>query len=31
MVIKMEDKSRALSGEDPIEPFTRDGDFYSQL
>ena len=27
----IEDKSRALSGEDPIEPFTRDGDFYSQL
>ena len=27
----IEDKSRALSGDDPIEPFTRDGDFYSQL
>ena len=26
----IEDKSRALSGEDPTEPFTRDGDFYSQ-
>lgn len=25
----IEDKSRALSGEDPVEPFTRDGDFYS--
>ena len=27
----IEDKSRALSGEDPKEPFMRDGDFYSQL
>ncbi|WP_405289895.1 Ig-like domain-containing protein [Methanobrevibacter sp.] len=27
----IEDKSRALSGEDPVEPFMRDGDFYSQL
>ena len=27
----IEDKSRALSGQDPVEPFTRDGDFYSQL
>ena len=27
----IEDKSRALSGQDPSEPFTRDGDFYSQL
>ena len=27
----IEDKSRALSGQDPTEPFTRDGDFYSQL
>ncbi|WP_405306107.1 hypothetical protein [Methanobrevibacter sp.] len=25
----IEDKSRALSGEDPVEPFMRDGDFYS--
>ncbi len=27
----IEDKSRAISGEDPKEPFMRDGDFYSQL
>ena len=27
----IEDKSRALSGEDSAEPFMRDGDFYSQL
>ena len=27
----IEDKSRALAGEDPIEPFMEDGDFYSQL
>ncbi|WP_295113921.1 hypothetical protein [uncultured Methanobrevibacter sp.] len=27
----IEDKSRALRGEDPVEPFMRDGDFYSQL
>lgn len=27
----IEDKSRALSGQDPAEPFMRDGDFYSQL
>lgn len=27
----IEDKSRALSGQDPVEPFMRDGDFYSQL
>ncbi len=26
----IEDKSRALAGEDPIEPFMEDGDFYSQ-
>lgn len=26
----IEDKSRALSGQDPVEPFMRDGDFYSQ-
>ena len=27
----IEDKSRAISGQDPKEPFMRDGDFYSQL
>ena len=27
----IEDKIRALRGEDPVEPFMRDGDFYSQL
>ena len=27
----IEDKSRALSGEDPVEPFMEDGDFYSQI
>lgn len=27
----IEDKSRALSGQDPVEPFMRDGDFYSQI
>ncbi|MDO5859867.1 hypothetical protein [Methanobrevibacter sp.] len=27
----IEDKSRALAGEDPIEPFMRDGSFYSQI
>ena len=27
----IEDKSRALAGEDPVEPFMRDGSFYDQL
>ena len=27
----IEDKSRALAGEDPMEPFMRDGSFYDQL
>lgn len=27
----IEDKSRALAGEDPVEPFMEDGDFYSQI
>ena len=27
----IEDKSRALSGQDPVEPFMEDGSFYNQL
>lgn len=27
----IEDKSRALRGEDPVEPFMRDGSFYNQM
>ena len=27
----IEDKSRALRGEDPVEPFMRDGSFYNQF